>query len=133
MSVVKFEKPKPETMIWVCVCGCASFELHANGDAVCRGCQLPTSDQDGLWWDTIKTQNAETETGPSFFDSGNGDNFAEHLAKRNVKDAEWLIWGKTSGQVTAWSRDYFETPEHEEWFRSRAAIGVDLIMKESKP
>ena len=50
-DVVDF--PARPQQIWVCECGCASFDLRSNGTSSCSVCGLVTTGDKGGWFDEI--------------------------------------------------------------------------------
>ena len=129
MSVVKFPTQKNEDAMWVCSCGCATFELNADGTATCRGCR--TVPEEGGW--KVRKDDDPTFDYPhSFIDGGNGAGFAERKIKREAQAAEWIICGTWAGRITAWADGFIETPEQESWLRNAVETGLTQIL-EDKP
>lgn len=133
MSVVPFSpKPAPPKAIFVCNCGCASFELASTGEAICRNCQSIAGD-DGGWLENLPTSSVLYEgDGVAFSDGGNCSDFAERKAKRDASSADWLIFGSYKGRVQAWCHEFIDTPEREKWLSDGVAAGLKAIM-EDKP
>ena len=127
MSVVSFPKRQDPDAIFVCNCGCASFELHADGRATCRSCDSVVDD--GGW--KVRAEGDKPHDGiVTYSDAGNGDDFAERKIKRDAQSAEWIICGTWSGRIMSWSDSFIETPEQEEWMRSHVEIGLAEILKD---
>lgn len=127
MSVVSFPKREDPDMIFVCNCGCATFELHADGRATCRGCHSVADD--GGW--KVRGEGDQTFDGPvSFSDAGNSGDFAERKIKRDAQKAEWIICGTWEGRIMSWCDSFIETPEQEEWLRQNVDIGLTEILKD---
>jgi hypothetical protein len=128
MSVVPFPSRKEEMRtIFVCNCGCASFELNGDGTATCRSCRaIP---QDG-GWKVRGPDDPKFEGDISFSDAGNGGDFAERKIKRDAQKADWIIAGTYEGRIMSWCEGFIETPEQEEWLRRGVGIGLDEILKD---
>jgi hypothetical protein len=127
MSVVSFPKRQEPDMIFVCNCGCASFELHADGRASCRSCHA-VADEGG--WKVRDPYDLTFEGPVSFADGGNSDDFAERKIKRDVQKAEWIIFGTWEGRIMSWADSFIETQEQEEWLRRNVEIGLGDILKD---
>lgn len=128
MSVVSFPKREHEKVIFVCGCGCASFELNGDGTATCRACR--SSPQDGGW--KVRGEDDPLfEGNVTFSDAGNsGGEFAERKIKREAKKAEWIICGTWEGRIMSWADGFIETLEQEAWLRNSVEIGLTEILKE---
>lgn len=127
MSVIGFPKRKEPDAIWVCNCGCASFELHADGRATCRSCYVLV--QEGGW--KVRDEGDMDHAGAvTFADAGSEPTFAERKIKRDVQAAHWIICGTYEGRVMSWSEGFIETPEQEEWLRGNVEVGLNEILKD---
>lgn len=127
MSVVSFPKRQEPDAIFVCNCGCASFELHADGRATCRSCDAIADD--GGW--KVKADGDKHHDGiVTYSDGGNGGDFAERKIKRDAQSAEWIICGTWDGRIMSWSDGFIETPEQEAWLRNHVEIGLTEILKD---
>ncbi len=125
MTIISFPpKTTDRDLIWVCNCGCASFELRGDGSAVCRACESDVSEP-GAWWDSVKN-GPTTDATPEYQDGGNGPEFAERLAKRHAQDADILIAIRQNGRVQTWARD-LTTREQFEWLQRRVEDAMRLL------
>ncbi len=129
MSVVSFPKREEPDAIFVCNCGCASFELHADGRATCRAC-MSIADDGG--WKVRRDGDASFEGQHIYSDGGNADDFAERRVKREATKADWIIFGTYEGRIVSWSREFVDTPEREAWLRDHVDEGLKNIL-EDKP
>jgi hypothetical protein len=127
VSVVNFPKREEPDAIWVCNCGCASFELHADGRATCRDCRS-VADEGG--WKVRADGDVSYDGMVTYSDAGNGGEFAERKIKRDVQSAEWIICGTWSGRIMSWSDSFIETPDQEAWLREHVEIGLTEILKD---
>lgn len=128
MSVVNFPSPTP--VIWVCECGCSTFELHETGEAVCANCQCTSSASGGAWFEDItKGPARDPDAPPPIADvQGNGSvEFArgriQQLAAQS--DAVVLVVVRECGAVHTWSAT--ETDEQIQWAKRKIAEGEALI------
>lgn len=120
-------KPKDTDFIYVCNCGCASFELRGDGAAICRNC-FALADDGG--WKEKADGDAAFEGAETYSDAGNDASFAEHKIKRDVQDAEWIIAGTDAGRVISWARNFIETPEQEAWLRDGVNRGLEAVLQD---
>lgn len=103
----------PEPKIWVCDCGCSSFELFSDNTARCALCGVETSeggwhqpDEDNVWQGDEPVREI----------SGNGVvDFAKRLiAKRMAEpDVVLAVIVKEHGAISTWSN--IETEEQRKW------------------
>jgi hypothetical protein len=117
---------KLEPRIWVCNCGCSTFELRDNGEAACAACQA-LADVDGSGWASWDAQSNHDES-TAFTDvQGNGSvDFARRRVADMAKsdDAALLLVVRKDGGFSLWSEA--ETVEQVAWakrkFRAAAAL-----------
>lgn len=114
-KIVKFPvKEIPPAMVWVCSCGCSTFELLSDQTALCALCQKPVTDAGG--WYTPETTKTWEGDDPVRDVSGNGsEEFAKRIAiSRASEEGVCLITTvKEDGTVSCWSN--LEAPEQREW------------------
>jgi hypothetical protein len=128
MSVVTFPtKPRDEKMIWVCNCGCATFELNSDGSATCRNCR-EVSDRGG--WKVREPEDPTFDGPVSYADAGNDSDFAERKIKREAQKANWIICGTYEGRIMSWCEGFIETAEQEAWLRKGVDIGLNEILND---
>lgn len=122
------EEDQPPRTIWICQCGCSTFELSNDGSAQCAFCHT-TRDEGGGWfrkdhepeWDGID---------PISNVQGNGSvEFAQRVvAKRaHSDDAVLLLVVRKEGTIHTWSD--LETKEQVEWVFRRMDDAKELISK----
>lgn len=116
-----------EPRIWVCNCGCSTFDLLETGAARCAACGADQS-VDGSGWSkwTAESRHNEDE---AFRDvRGNG---SIEFARRRIanmaqdQDAALLVVVKTNGTIQAWSEA--ETKEQLAWARRKLSQAADLF------
>lgn len=116
-NVVPLRKT-PERMIWICACGCSTFELSSDGTAQCAFCHH-TREADGGWL----RQEMEPEwdgDAPVANVRGNGSvEFARRVtAKRAMADdAVTVVVIRNEGNIHVWSD--LETDEQVAWAKRR--------------
>jgi hypothetical protein len=128
-EVVQF--PAKSEDIWVCQCGCGTFELLAVGTARCAACETPAGAEQGGW---NPPKNAPEWIGdPPIMDlHGNGsESFARVRMAQIVKDQDVsvIVIARDNGTVHAWSSA--ETPEQLAWVKERLAAASDLLLRQS--
>ncbi len=137
MTVVEFKRPgqprKDDSQyVFVCGCGCASFSLRGDGEAVCRGCGSLVDTAINPHW--YKLEGDIVTQDVTFADGGNGpeNSFAEMSAKRNAQlgTTTWIICGDNSGTVRSWSRAWLESPEQKLWMQRQVEAGVGEMLKD---
>jgi hypothetical protein len=108
---------KQEPMIWVCECGCSSFELLNDGTMQCALCGCMPAD--GAW-DPVDSDEVWTGESRIREVSGNGDpDFAKKVTAKRIMDPDTVLSVviKANGALSAWSS--LETSEKVEWGISR--------------
>lgn len=112
-DVVKFPTKHKEPMIWVCNCGCSSFELLSDATARCALCGV-ISENGG--WHTPDTDLIWDGDPPMREVSGNGDpEFAKRVTAKRVLDPGVVLAVvlKENGTISAWTN--VETEEQRDW------------------
>ena len=120
-NVIALTKPLPR--IWVCACGCSTFELFEDGEAKCAICG--TQPETGGW--SVPETKAEYDGDPIKDVSGNGSvEFARARVRKlaSQEDALLLIVASEDG-VTVWSAA--ETAEQRDWVRERISQAADIV------
>ena len=124
-NVVRFSAKEP--LIWVCNCGCSTFELLDSGIASCAACGS-VADVDGSGWSswTAVSRHSEDE---AFTDiQGNGSvEFAKRRVARLAQDDDVsvLVVIRSDGGLTVWSAA--ETQDQIEWVKRKISQASNLI------
>lgn len=127
-EIVNFpaKEKQPEPMIWVCGCGCSTFELLSDGAAKCALCQEAIND--GGW--LVPATDKEWDGDDPVRDvSGNGEpDFARRVTSKRVleDDVVLVVVVKQDGTVSTWTD--IETEEQREWAK-RQLDRVPAILK----
>lgn len=126
MSVVNF--PSEEEMMFLCDCGCSSFEILIDGTAICVGCE-ERHDNDMVKAKRRVDEVQVTEEKHRTIEASNGD-----LAYRRVLKAAQtgtpmaVVVLDADGAATSW----YEKPETDaqrEWFKELFAEIVTSITR----
>ena len=117
-DIVKFPaKAKvQEPLIWVCQCGCSTFELRNDGTGRCALCGDVIRDDAEGGWLTPETDKEWEGDDPVRDVSGNGDpDFARRVTAKRVleDDVVLVVILKESGAISTWT--IIETQEQREW------------------
>jgi hypothetical protein len=128
MSEVIPLRPEKEPLVWVCQCGCSTFELLSTSEVRCPVCSVVSS-AEGAWYapDSDKEWDGEA---PIRDISGNGSvEFARHQLIHHAKDDEScaIVVFNIGGSLHTWSM--VENREQLEWFKEKLAIAYDLTAK----
>jgi uncharacterized Zn finger protein (UPF0148 family) len=116
-------------MIWVCGCGCSTFELLSDGKVRCAMCEDVTEAENGGWHPPEDAPEWEGE--PPVRDlNGNGSvEFARAAMVRyaKAKEATMIIVADEDGSIHAWSAA--ETDEQIAWVKSKLEQAAQLLSK----
>lgn len=116
-DVIEFPGGDEPEEIWVCGCGCRSFELRADGTAACSACFSDLDVDGGGWYDIVADGPKWDRETPIFVDLAGGDtaDFARAKVAKAASDpsarAVVVVW--EGDRVTAWV-DAGTTEELEE-------------------
>ena len=111
-EVVEFKKPSP--LIWVCECGCTTFQIFSDGNVTCAGCGAPHADEGSGWLDLPpENQHSGLDPDKTYRDvMGNGSvDFARQRLIRMAQSLEnaLIMVARYDGSISLWSDA--ETPE----------------------
>ncbi len=123
------KKEEPEPMVWVCACGCCTYELLSDSTVRCAMCGAATAGTDG-GWDAPETDKKWDGEAPIRDISGNGSvEFARRRIETYVKDpgaCAILVFDDT-GSIHTWSK--IETKEQLAWLREKLDASYELVSK----
>lgn len=128
-NVVALPAAAPDdTYVWVCRCGCSTFQLYTDGIIECAMC-FETHDADaGGWAPPPADRKWEGDT-PVQDVAGNG---SEEFARRRIQsvasepDAAAIIVVRENTSH-AWSK--CETPEQYAWLEKQMANALDMLKR----
>lgn len=112
--------------IWICNCGCSTFELRSDQSAACALCQTPVSDDGG--WYTPETGKVWDGDDPVRDVSGNGSaDFAKRvvISRANDEGVCLVTVLKEDGTISCWSN--LEDKAHREWADRQLARVKDIL------
>jgi hypothetical protein len=124
MAVVDFPN-KPE-QIWVCLCGCSTFELLASGATRCASCSVVSQNNGGWYTPPVTTEYTGAE--PFVDVQANGEvEFSRRRLSRRAMDPETccIVVLSRNGEISTWSD--IETQEQSDWVKRRLSHGAELI------
>lgn len=122
----KAKKTPAEPLIWICQCGCSTFELMSDGTVRCAICLLSSPGPEGGWYPPDTDRQWEGDT-PVRDISANGDvDFAKNRVRRyaNEDDIATLLVLKENGNLHLWCK--VETPEQLEWLKRKFETALQL-------
>lgn len=120
-DVISLKQPEPR--IWVCGCGCCTFEMYEDGSARCAMCDGVAGN--GGWMvpdtDEVYTGNAVTVV------RGNDDGgeIARRRLLRAAGTARLVIAAQDDGALSTWST--VETQDQFDWVMRRLEHAKDLF------
>jgi hypothetical protein len=122
-------EPVREPNIWVCTCGCSTFNLLEDGIVKCAMCEEVSHDGYGGWAMPNTTTMWDGDP-PIHRIEGNGSvEFAKCLVLKHAgaEDAALLAVVNHGGTIHVWS--VCETEEQIVWARDRLDAVKELVMK----
>lgn len=128
---------RPKTYIWVCECGCTSFELEDTGAARCALCGIPREPQpeDGGWHRTDDDPHWDADRlAPIRHIGANGDpDFVRALTVKRAQqpDVVAVVVLREGGSVHVWCN--IETDEQHEWAKRRMEESFPLMAPRGTP
>lgn len=129
-DVIKFPT-SDATRIWVCDCGCSTFELLSTGDTQCASCGEVSSNEGG--WFTPDSDNEWNGETPVRDVKANG---CVDFSRRKLvqyaqsSDACTILVVDADGSVHLWTE--VSTPEQLEWLRRKFDQAHDIAARETK-
>lgn len=132
-DVVSLAPKVPDNVVWRCNCGCISFELRADGDAVCVHCEHPVAGIDGVWREKLPEPVAPIEavgdhdlTVTDFNSSAPA--LRRALGRADADKTAMVIVIQQDGTVTTWG-DTIEGEAQEAWFDRRVETAKTMLTK----
>ena len=132
-NVISFnQKREPAEMIWVCACGCSTFEVYQGGFARCALCGSNLEKDECGGWYTPDAGSDWVGDEPIKDISGNGDvDFARKLTIKRAGEPEVcaLVVIKDDGTIHVWSDPMVDSTEQAEWVVRQIERARDLVCK----
>jgi hypothetical protein len=129
-EVINIRSEEESELIWVCQCGCSTFELLSSQELRCANCELMSTFETAAWdnyWD--KGEMRADDAAPRFSDvQGCGSvDFARARLNRiaSQSDVALLVVATEDGSVSVWSSDRGE--DHLAWAEERIDIAHALL------
>jgi hypothetical protein len=125
-EVIFFDQPALK--IWVCGCGCASFDLMSDGSAKCSLCGEWDTEEGGWFRDVVDRPDVGDDVNPVKDIHGNGSvDFARRRAQKVASDpdARLVVSACQEGAVTVWSN--VESEDQRSWAIERLQQAIALI------
>lgn len=109
----KKEEPRPPR-VWVCNCGCLTFELLETGETRCALCST-ISDHGGAWYRYPDDKEWTGDSPMRDIRGNDGIPFVKSLMKSRIDDesAALVVVLERSGRLHTWSAA--ETKEQSNW------------------
>ena len=136
-EVIPLPSTAQETYIWVCDCGCTSFELMSNDTALCALCGSPRISDTPLggWHRTDTDPDWDADRLPPVRQiGGNGDpDFAKRVTMRRIEhsDVVAVVVLREGGGVHTWSN--LETDDQVAWVQRKLEQAVTLLRPPTAP
>lgn len=118
--------PQRERKIWVCRCGCSTFELLSDKSVRCAMCQVESSNEGG-WTPSEERPDWDGET-PIRTVQGNGDvDFARRLTVRRASedDVSAIVVVKEGGGISVWAN--IQTQDQLDWLDKQLEQASELF------
>ena len=125
-DVVRF--PEAKTVIWVCGCGCTSFELLGDLTARCVLCGAKPTTEVGGWFPSEKGQAWIGDLPTSEVASNeDGTGFMRRLASRRAAQENVVLTlaCEDTGRLHLWADAHDE--EQRQWARDRLASAIEML------
>lgn len=123
-DVVNF--PVKERKIWVCNCGCSTFELMNDGNVRCAMCEVESSNEGG--WSPMDSFLEWQGDAPIREVQGNGDEeFTRRVTIRRAgdKDVTAIVVVKSHGMISVWGD--ISGDEQLQWVKRRLDDSKELF------
>lgn len=136
-DIVQFLPKVPDNVVWRCNCGCISFELRADGNAVCAQCLKPVTGMDGSWREKlpellkpVEPADAKDVTITDLNSSAAA--LRRVLGRADPERTAMLIIIQQDGAVTSWGES-IEGEARAEWFDRRVQTAKQMLTKVEGP
>jgi uncharacterized Zn finger protein (UPF0148 family) len=132
-NIVSLTRPDPR--IWVCGCGCSTFMLREDGEAVCAHCETEVGEDGGAWLAKIAHADERDPEAAAPFEDVQGNGSPEFCRARMARvatddDVTAIVVVKQDGRIHAWSEA--ETRAQLDWVTERLEQAKGLIGKALK-
>lgn len=125
---------QPAPRIWICDCGCSTFELLSNGTARCAACDADHEGVGSGWLDRSEDRRSPHAEKETFADvQGNGSvEFARRRVAQMASDenAVLLVVAREDGSLSAWSKA--ERAEQFAWAEEKLKQATALVTRKAE-
>lgn len=137
MSVVKFPEPPTSNgdLIWVCKCGCSSFELFADGRTQCCYCnEYSTGADDTNWREALPNTPAVRNPAPDngivkVTRIGSSNSALKDVCDTATTDTTvCVIIVQNSGLVRTWGSEAWYVSPEVAWLDERIASARRMLI-----
>jgi hypothetical protein len=124
--------------LWICSCGCSSFQLRADGWAECARCEaVQNGVSQGEWFERLRCVPDEVEPQPDNSEKIVRFNTSEaalaHVLSRATPSvAAFVIVLHRDGSISCWG-DEIEDEKDRAWFDARVAEAAELRTVKKDP
>ncbi len=130
-DVVDFPGGASERQIWVCLCGCSTWELNRDGTAQCAGCDGIAEAETGGWYEDIAEGPERNPDLPAPVADVQGNGSEEFARRRMARMAEGadvrlLVVARESGAVSLWRADT-ATVDQLQWMHRRLDEAREML------
>lgn len=127
--------PQKQRRLWICQCGCSSFDLLDDGSASCAACEEPAHSDAGGWFTDVDSGSDRPEgLDPPFNDiQGNG---SVEFARRRIEamtrgsDVVGIVCLRSNGAISTWTEA--DTGERVRWVCDQLDAAKALFSKHNK-
>lgn len=135
MTVVPFTRPEP--MFFVCNCGCSSFFLRDDGEAICTSCDCVMNGVGQGWYDRVTSMLPRPANLPPVEYSNVGSIAQAMTAKRaGEADVALIVVAKSGGGLHVFSdllHSEGGTQEQLDWLFRRLDQAKEMIVPGTPP
>lgn len=135
-DIVQFAPKAPDELVWRCSCGCISFELRADGGAVCVQCEAEVVGADGSWRrklpDPVMPVEPLGDAGVTITDLNSSAAALRRIISRIDADTTALVIViQQDGTVSTWGES-IEGEAQSAWFDRRLDTAKQMMVKEGR-
>jgi len=128
-----------DMQVWVCKCGCYSFELREDGKAVCNACHAEPNNNDGLgWWRPKQDDDKQVDKNmrPVSSTLSNVENYSRYRMEHEIvadQTVSWVAYGRDDGSVQTWKKHPQEdgSPDRNRWILRRLKDAARLLLDQN--
>ena len=123
---------KPDPMIWICDCGCSTFNLRDDAEAECAACDALVVGAGQGWYERIADQpkrDPNLEDPTADVQSNGSEDFARRRIASFAHDDDVFcnIVIRDDGTVHVWGRERLETRAQISWMTRKLRIARQMM------